>query len=252
LVDPTAYLSSTGPLDPNYTGGTLHNLRIAAAFISNTIKGPNDASTPVPIANVVVPTGTPFQVIGAVGGNLGQPQGFAIGSGPVIGVNEVYNPGNLIADVTMQGNHGSYLTQTFPVTGPAQIAGFLSLTGLTPADDEQTFGLDVSNGSSETLAQIANDLQTSLLPLGGMVELVSSLPAPIQTEYPSGDNLSVYFPLGSDDPANYFSNFYYNLSSYGGAVSVTSVTTIVPEPTGLGALALAAIALHRRRKSRRA
>jgi len=78
LVDPSPYLSSQGPLAPEYVNGTLHSLRVLEAFASSTFKGPNDSTTPVPFANIVVPTGTSWTASGVLAGNTGAAQPFSI------------------------------------------------------------------------------------------------------------------------------------------------------------------------------
>jgi hypothetical protein len=69
LVAPADYQTTIGPIDADYAN--LHSLRIVSADVSGGI---NCATTEAPFANIVVPTGTEFELIGDLGGDEGSPQ----------------------------------------------------------------------------------------------------------------------------------------------------------------------------------
>jgi hypothetical protein len=69
LVAPADYQTTIGPIDADYAN--LHSLRIVSADFSGGI---NCATTEAPFANIVVPTGTEFELTGDLGGDEGSPQ----------------------------------------------------------------------------------------------------------------------------------------------------------------------------------
>jgi hypothetical protein len=255
-VNPSPYTTSVGTLDPNYTNGTLHSLEVSAGFISATFKGPVASVTPVPFANIVVPNGTVVTVAGGLGGNLGSPESFTVSNvqtGPTISLSGTAPSGsNLIASPVMSGQNGLYVPQTFPVpAGQARQKGYLSTTGFNPNNDEEIYGLAVTDTSSESLSQVVSDLNSAVLPAGASVVLVSSLTGVTESTLAGdGDNVAVIFPQGTGGAGSSTNYFAYDVSNYNGSVTISSIT-VVPEPTGIGALVLGGIGLMSRRRGRR-
>jgi hypothetical protein len=258
-INPSGQTSS---VEANLVAGTVHGFELVA----NLTAGHGTAATAsaIPFMNIVVPTGTQnITVSGLIGGDSGGKDAFASfiinpsisGPSPTISLSTTAPSGsNLIGTVNLVGSNGKYIPQTVAVTGAAKTKGELVVNGFNPNNDQEIYGLDVSNSTSETLTQIAADLSAGQTPTGSgdTVTLVSSLPAGNLQNLleANGDNLVATFGSGSN-PAGTPNFFSYDLSSYtSGSVSISSIT-VVPEPTGLGALVLGGIGLLSRRKARK-
>jgi hypothetical protein len=248
--NPAPYESSqdsAGTIDPNYTNGTVHSLEVASAV---TTSPPLATTLSIPFANIVVPVGTSGTVTGSIGGDQGSVEAFSISFGasiapPPPGVRAQLAGTALsgttpvaASPITIGAGHGSYQPVTVSATGGASS---LTVNGFTPGDTE-IYGLDVST-TSVSLTQVIADLNTALLASGGVAGLPAGSAAGILTG--AGDNVEITFAGGA--PATGPSVFSYDLTP--DSATVSSIT-VVPEPTGLGALVLGAVGLISRRKRR--
>jgi hypothetical protein len=232
-------------LDPNFINNTVHTFELDGILPAGSGTEADSTTGYVPFANIVIPTGVTGSITVQIGGEIGSAQKYSITfpaptapTGPTISLSTSAPVGsNLIASATLSGGHGSYVAQTFPVTGAAETNGYLAVSGWTPGDEE-VYGLDVATG---TLSGAA------ITPSGGTLEAVTTanLGAALANLLASqGDNFAVVFPTGSGASSDYFS---YNTQ---GSATITSIT-VVPEPTGIGALVLGGIGLMSRRKARK-
>jgi hypothetical protein len=73
VLSPEDYETTIGTLDPAFSH--LHSLQVIS------LGGVLDNSSPVPFANIVVPTGTTFDLSGYLGGDLGLPQWIDVSNG---------------------------------------------------------------------------------------------------------------------------------------------------------------------------
>jgi hypothetical protein len=237
--------TSSAGIDPNFINNTVHTFELAGILPAGSGTEADSSTGYVPFANIVIPTGVTGSITVQIGGEIGSAQKYTINFpapaapvGPTISLSTSAPVGsNLIASATLSGGHGSYVAQTFPVTGAAQTNGYLAVSGWTPGDEE-VYGLDVAAG---TLSG------ASITPSGGTLEAVTTanLGAALANLLASqGDNFAVVFPTGSGASSDYFS---YNTQ---GSATITSIT-VVPEPTGIGALVLGGIGLMSRRKARK-
>jgi len=244
----TDYLTGAGTVDPNFTNGTVTALRVVGAFASASFKGPAANVNAVPFANIVVPNGTTGTVSGALSGDIGAIQPFSINLGSTV------TPGpfmqlattaiagtSAIGSITLSGSHGSYVAQTVAVTGAAQVTGALNVAGFTPGDTE-IYGLAVSTTNLTSLISALNAAVGSA-DTGATATLVPSALSSVL----AGDQIAVTIPGTSFSP-NIFS---YDLTNNTGGSSITSIT-VVPEPTGIGALVFGGLGLLSRRKRRMA
>jgi len=248
----TVYLS--GPngsaIDPRFTSGVTA-LRVVGAFASASFKGPAANVTAVPFANIVVPAGTTGTVTGALSGDIGAIQPFSITfgatappppTGPFLQLAATGLPGtSAIGSITLSGHNGSYQAQTVAVTGAAQVTGALNVFGFAPGDTE-IYGLAVSTTNLASLISALNAAVGSA-DTGATATLVPSALSSVL----AGDQIAVTIPGTSFSP-NIFS---YDLTNNTGGSSITSIT-VVPEPTGIGALVLGGLGLLSRRKRRMA
>jgi hypothetical protein len=248
----TVYLSgATGSIDPAFTNGTVTSLRVVGAFASASFKGPAANVTAVPFANIVVPNGTTGTVTGALSGDIGAIQPFSISfgavappppTGPFIQLAATGLAGtSAIGSITMSGHNGSYVAQTVPVTGAAQVTGALSVAGFTPGDTE-IYGLAVNTTNLSALIAALNTAVGSADAGATATAVPSALSSVL-----AGDQIAVTIPGTSFNP-NIFS---YDLTNGTSGSSITSIT-VVPEPTGIGALVLGGLGLLSRRKRRMA
>jgi len=247
----TVYLSGPNgtPVDPNFTNGTVTSLRVVGAFASASFKGPAANVTAVPFANIVVPAGTTGTVTGALSGDIGAIQPFSITfgatappppTGPFLQLAATGLPGtSAIGSITLSGHNGSYQAQTVAVTGAAQVTGALNVSGFTPGDTE-IYGLAVSTTNLASLISALNAAVGS----ADAGATAAAVPASLSSVL-VGDQIAVTIPGTSFNP-NIFS---YDLTNGTGGSSITSIT-VVPEPTGIGALVLGGLGLLSRRKRR--
>jgi len=252
---------SGSSMDANYISGTVHTLEIVSDYTQSDQPQPaNTPQTAIPFLNVVIPVGTTATISGSLTGDSGPNVPFApiyinpMSTNPYVSLTNTQPVGSTaIGPVLVSGGNSNYVPVVVPVSGAAQVFGSLGVSGWNPANDEEVYGLAITNTTAESLAQIAADLSApnSTNPSNLVVETVASLPTGalkslLQTD---GDQLVAIFPTGAS-PNGSTNWFTYNLSSYNGSVEVTSIT-VVPEPTGIGALVLGGIGLLSRRKARK-
>jgi len=251
-----AFLSNgTNTPDPAFLNGTVTSLRVVAAYTSASFKGPNASITAVPFANIVVPNGASGTVSGSLAGDQGAVQPFSIkfpvaSPGPSMQLASTAIAGSTsIGSITLTGHNGNYLPVTTAVTGQAQTSGALTVAGFT-SGDEEVFGLAAS--SPETLALLAGQLNAALAASdpGATVSLASTVADPglAAVLAAGGDNLVAIIPGADAGSPDIFS---YNLNGLATGSTITSIT-VVPEPTGIGALVLGGLGLLSRRKRRSA
>jgi len=232
-------------INPSYTNGTVHSLEVASAV---TTSPPLASASAVPFANIVVPVGTSGTISGSLGGDQGSVEAFSINFGPILTTASVKaqlattalagTTANAASPITITGSNGSYKAVTVSASGSN---GNLTVNGFTPGDTE-IYGLDVAT-TSVSLLQVIADLNTAILASGGAAGTAgvpAGSAAGILTA--AGDNVEITFPAGTTP-----SVFSYDLSA--DSATVSSIT-VVPEPTGLGALVLGAVGLISRRKRR--
>jgi len=246
-----------GP-DANYTNGTVHTLEV----VTNLLAGGAlpDTAAPLPFFNVVIPMGAATTIYAQLSGDNGTVVPYTLYinasapvSGPTISLTGAQVGPNQIGPVLIAGGGGNYVPKVVAVPMADQQIGSLGVAGFNPSSDEEVYGLAITNTSAETLAQIAADLQTALTtPANGTIQTVASLAAgPLKSLLQNdADQLVAIFPTGSNPNASPTNFFSYNLSNYNGSVAITSIT-VVPEPTGIGALVLGGVGLLSRRKARR-
>jgi hypothetical protein len=244
----TDYLTGAGTVDTAFTNQTVTALRVVGAFASASFKGPAANVNAVPFANIVVPNGTSGTVTGALSGDIGAIQPFSITfgaappppTGPFMQLAATGLAGtSAIGSITLSGHNGSYQAQTVAVTGAAQVTGALNVSGFTPGDTE-IYGLAVSTTNLASLISALNAAVGS----ADAGATAAAVPASLSSVL-VGDQIAVTIPGTSFNP-NIFS---YDLTNGTGGSSITSIT-VVPEPTGIGALVLGGLGLLSRRKRR--
>jgi len=270
------FQTSNGPLDSAYTSGTVHSLEADGAFTSAT-SGTVANSAGVDIMNIVVPTGTTFSVIGQVGGEVGSKQDFSLtnsvvsAQGAVLSLSTTQGAGDIAGTTTsvgtlaVTGHNGSYTSAkivnfgngNFSVTNPASTTGNATVSGFSPANDEEVYALAVDQGgtllSGTALATAILDLQaaaTAANPGSTVEALATGTPNITGIFGAAAWNVEVVYPTGpSSLPA--FLNWDFSGDTVDPGLQVTAVG-VVPEPTGLGVLALGGMGLlaRRRRMSR--
>jgi len=248
-------------IDPAFLNGTVSSLRVVGAYTSATNKGQNASVTSIPFANIVLPTGTTgtlaATVFGALAGDQGSAQPFSVtlnfGSattttppaGPFMKLGttatDTLAAATNLGSISLSGSHGSYAAQTVAVTGAGQTAGFLTVSGFTPGDT-QVYGLAVTDANLTSLIAQLNAALGSVDP-GAIVE---ATPANLASVL-AGDNVVAIIPTTSAFSPNIFS---YDLTNSDPG-TITSIT-VVPEPTGIGALVLGGLGLLSRRKRKTA
>jgi hypothetical protein len=255
------YLSSAGTVSSLFTNGTVSTLqmKVTATGSLNGGLGPV-ATSAIPFANIVVPTGTGFKLSGTMTGNSGTAYTLtattvtgSVGSGNTstvsLSLTNTADAGTTAisgSPGTISGSNGNYIPENFPVTGAAQTAGSLSLTGFNPPGDTEIYGLAVSGETS------LSTLETDLAAAGGsnityVGALTGSAGALLSAISGGADNVEIIGTVSSSP-----SVISYNFGSYtsNGTVTVADVS-VIPEPTGLGLLALGSTGLigRRRRKT---
>jgi len=238
--------TKTAPIDANFTNNTVQTFELVGELPSGGGTEADAANGYVPFANIVVPHGVSGTALVKIGGEIGSAGTYTVSFGapvgPTISLSTTAPAGsNSIATVNLTGSHGSYVPQTVTVTGAATTNGYLTVNGFSPTNDEEIYGLGGTG-----LAGLAATLNAAVTPSGASVVPVSTLSASLQAIL-TGDTLAAIFPTGSN-PAGTPNYFAYNLQ--GTTATITSIT-VVPEPTGIGALVLGGIGLLSRRKTRK-
>jgi hypothetical protein len=249
---------SSSALDANFkntlttglsTNNTISSLLVDEVITSGTGSGEGNVvdNLAVPFANIVVKNGTTGSVSGLLGGDLGLNVPFSVTFGTPVttGTTTLSLSGstpassNLIADTAIVGGGtkpGSYVPQSFAVTGAAQTNGYLEVSNFLTTDPE-IYALDVVPGGTTPLSTVISDLQTAL-GSGGTVKAITSTIGGLFL----GDNVEVDFASGFN-PAF----FAYNLAGETSGTAITSIG-VVPEPTGVGVLILGGLGLAARRR----
>jgi len=259
----TAPTAAAIPIDSQFTNHVIHSLEVAVSYNildpNNGGGGDDTSSFPAPIANVVIPDGTGFTLSGVLENDIapGQPgsanQNFSFSVGTVtpppnfshVTLTASGSPANTPTGgpITMSGGNGSYVEQDVLLTSAAK--GSLVVNGFTKSggvSDTELYALDVLvNGTAATPGQlnaIIGELTTAGLASGESIGTTST-----SSTFGSQYNLFFTFVNPAADPA-----FNYDFSQS----SVTGVTIpeigVVPEPTGVGVLALGAVGLMARRR----
>jgi hypothetical protein len=177
---------------------------------------------------------------------LSTPMGIAVSSLSLTNSATAPAGSNLIGDITMTGSGTlGYPAQSSAVSGAASTTGYLSVSGWNPANDTEIYGLDATGETS--LSQLISDLQAAVN-AGATVEAPTGSAGALLTA--QGDNIEVVFPTGPS-PAGSPAYLSYDFSNYNtnGTVTISNIT-VVPEPRGVGVLAVAGLSLcfRRRRK----
>jgi hypothetical protein len=220
--------STHSVIDPAFTTpNALHSLEMVVADASG---GDLDTSF-IPIANFVVPTGALFSISGQLGGNSGN--SYSMPTTVVNGPTQTITPPpstlsfgltNSFPRNSVQIGYAALTSapQTFTVTGPASITGYLTVAGFTPANAEQIYGLKVNGATSQS--QLLSDLQ-SAANAGAIVETPTGSAASLLNS--DGDNIEVVFPTGPS-PAGNTADLSYDFSNYtsNGNASVSNVTLV--------------------------
>jgi len=234
------------------TAGTLHALEVAGTLTAGN--GVDTSGGAIPIANVVVPTGTPFSINGVLTEdfNPAPPIPFSASFPPVVTTvgatisltASASHTSAGTATVTGPGN-GSYNEVTVTPGSGATVTGSLGVAGFNPATDEEIFGLDVlSGGSQATTTQLATleaELQTSLGAAGTV-----SLAAPGTSGTVLGSPFNLFVDFTAPAAPNGFLNYDLSTSTVSG-LTIGSIG-VVPEPTGVGVLVLGGMGLLARRR----
>jgi hypothetical protein len=258
------YQTGNGTLDAAYTSGTVHSLEVDAAF-TNAKSAPLDSSsTGVDFASIVVPTGTSFNVLGAVGGESGLHVAFSVNGGTVtstgakLTLTSTEGAGTNVGVLTVTGSNGSYAPQKLngspatAITGAAATTGNVQVLGFSPSTDAEVFALAVdSSGTLATgsaLTAALSDLSSAVAAEGGTVQALTSSATPNISGIfnPAAWNVEVTFPIGvpAGDP---YLNWDFSSDTVDPGLTITDVG-VVPEPTGLGVLALGGMGLLARRR----
>jgi hypothetical protein len=256
-VDHPGTSSTVGTVD----NGTIHSLQVES--LANDGPGGveilDNFAGGLPFANVVVPFGTTFTIHGGVGGDIGSTYFFGqvLTAGTVQSVSSlsisltgtVPSSSNLIAALTIHGANGLYNPVTTPVTGAGQTKGYTTVTGFSPNNDAEIYGLDATGETS--LTTLIADLQTALNTAdpGATAEAPTGSAAGILTA--AGDNVELVFP-NTTTPSTSPAVLAFDLSNYtaNGTVTITSIT-VIPEPTSLGMLVLGGAGLLSRKRRRK-
>jgi uncharacterized protein (DUF2141 family) len=267
--DPLTYLtghvtsnfeSGSGTLDPDYTSADVHSLEIVEALSKTALYNPGLTSAGIPVANVVVPTGTQFTVTAALAYNIsGDKQLVSLVAGPnppppALLVTSNFVTGPILGSVTP----GSNLALN-PVSndGCVQLSGGGQTGMLLLKFSDNGFGDPFSADAKAIVAylQSANPEDT----------ITSTIPANIAAEFPGvGYDVLVEYaavvedpPTGSGEPTGPFLNLF-GLGDFSGNLvpagdlDVADVGLVgVPEPLGSGILAFGALGLVSRPRRRR-
>jgi len=248
---------------------TLYSLQtdFSAYDGTTTHYQPANAANPDPFYQVVVTQGSAFTLTGTLAFNLGASEFVTvIGGGgsptaaPIITLTNTAPTTTLGASFNMSPGtqSGGYSLKTSAIASGAITAGYTDTTGFNPATSVEVYGLLIkSNGTTatgSTLSTIVASLEASLqsqdanwnaytLPSGPSSGPGASAVGILEA---AGDNAELVFPDVTDDA--YLS---WSLSSLTGPVTITQVS-VVPEPTGIAALALGGIGLLSRKRRRKA
>jgi len=241
-------------VDPNFLNETVHAIEASAGFGSNPLKA---TGAPVQFENIVVPVGTTFSTYGFVESeNLAQTN-FAFGvtattssTGPTLSLGAAsFTPVGTIA-VTGAGS-GNYNPKVITIS-PAVATGSVAVGGFNPSTDAEIFALEILEGSAAPsgadLSAIASQLQTALQTEYPGATVTTTDPTPGQAF-----KASSFFDIFADIPApgaNGNTNLNFDLSELTGLANPATLAAVgvVPEPTGVGVLALGAIGLMARRR----
>jgi hypothetical protein len=252
------YLSSKGSssaLSSAFTTDTVHSLEVSSSLATGVLAN----VSPIPFANIVVPSGTQFSFTGSLtggGGNpviVSSPQSAA--TGPVISLTgSVPSNSNSIASITLMGANGLYAYQSVMVSGSAaQSTGFVTVHGFSPTSNKEIYALalDVDGTflpqTSPVLSAIISDLNTALGSSGTASLITPAMAGMFPT---STYDAMITFPGGPTPSTAAPAIFSYDFSGYtaNGDVTVTQIG-VVPEPVS-GALILGGLGLLARRRRR--
>lgn len=246
-------------LNPAFADDTVHSLEVAGM-----LSGGKLAASPIPFANVVVPTGTNFTLKGSLEGETGNATTLGAGasstpaSGPFISLTgSIPTDSNSIGTITMVGGHGFYAPASTSVSGPAQTTGYLTVNGYNPVNDKEVYAVALDDygqfltSGSPLLPTIISDFNTALAGTGEASIITSNLAnAPASTydvllTFPTGPSVSP--AVLAYNLANYTTNGNLSISQ----IAVVSEISSVPEPAGLSVLVISGISLLSRRRRNR-
>ena len=240
-------ISSTGSLTLNAVipPGTLTKVVLASAgdagttpTYTSTFTGAGDTVNNLPALTVVVgaatPTATPLISLTTAAPGTGF--------------------GTSLGNLAVTGANGSYRTATVNFNGTN--AGFVGVSGFTPATDTEVYGLQVIDSNPNTLTTDLAALVAAINATGGTTDnnggtITAALRTPANSGgLPTADN--IVLTTAGTTGGNPFLGF--NFSTVANAAGVLTVGSIsaVPEPTMLGMAALGTVTLlGSRRRSRK-
>jgi hypothetical protein len=247
-------------VDPNFLNETVHALEIAAAFAGGA---PTANVAPVQFVNLVLPTavGTNFNIIGIIGGEtsapnqnfqyIGIPTSTTVVTGPTLSLGSAKFP--VVATLAVTGSNGNYVPNVATVS-PGATQGSVVIDPFSPSTDPEIFALEVLEGGSvpngTDLATIAAQLQAALQTEFSNATVGLTDPSPN-----AAFKASSFFDIFVDIPtpgANGNSDLNFDLSEISGLTGSGALTVnaigVVPEPTGVGVLALGCVGLLARRR----
>jgi hypothetical protein len=241
--------STTGTVD----NGTIHSLQVESLSNKGLLLQAPLANFPggLPFANVVVPYGTNFTVHGTVSGNTGGTSSFSLSlvseqENNLFGLYPTAPTQNqeILPAVVISPSSGP---QTRTVAGAAEATGYLMVSGFSPANGEEIYGLDAVGAIS--LTQLINDMDVSLQPAnpGAIAEAPQGSAGEILTA--AGDNVELVFPAGDGSTQPVYFDYNMNNLLADGTVMITSIT-VLPEPGSI-VLVAAGVGLLARRRRRR-
>jgi len=252
--------SAAVPIDAAYLSGTVHSLE------TDTVINPQtdftDASVGAQVANIVVPDGTTFTFSYSAGGSTGANQAPQHGSitnaivvsttstGPTLSLGSPTN--TVVGTVAVTGLGNGNYNPTVTTISPAATTGSVAVSGFNPSSDSEIFALEVLEGGSSPgadLTTIAAQLQTALDAEYPGATVTTTDPTP-----GGAFKGSSFFDIFADIPtpgAGGNTALNFGLTGFtgtsGGTITLAAVG-VVPEPTGVGVLALGAIGLMARRR----
>jgi hypothetical protein len=246
----------TGFIDPNFTNGTVTALEVVSSGITG---GTLDTTGFVPFANIVVPTGTPVNFHGLLGGNTGN--GFAFVGTSANGFLPAIGPigivGQNAGSATISTGQNGLVPTTINIASQSQTSGFVTIKGFTSGEN-QIYGLTITGENS--LSQLISDINTAVgiedpgavaidptTATGG--DYILGLPGFASTD------VEVIIPSPAGLTVNQTSDFSFDFDSYtsneDGPPILTSIH-VIPEPTSLTLLGLGGATLLARRRRARA
>lgn len=244
-------------VDPSFINETVHNMETGELFTG--AGAPTASGAPVQFANILVPVGTPLEVFGTLynenSASTGSQTNFAFGvpvtsstvaAGPSLSLGSAI--GSVVATLSVTGaGSGNYNPVVATVANAT--SGSVVIDPFSPSTDIEIFALDIPATSAD-LILIAQQLQQSLdqqFP-GATVTLSDPSPGGAFKADPFFDvfvDIQTPGSFGND-------NFNFNLTGFtgltGSQAPVLAAIGVVPEPTGLGVLALGALGLMGRRR----